>query len=183
MPVFKVDIEKQLGGEFWTNVYYVQTDTLGDGVTAGEAIVTAERSFHYGLVLFTKMRVSTAVSGDEDYVTVPLTGQGGADAGGAALLPLFNTVNAVLQAVAGRPSRKYYRGCLTVNNINQAGIIESRRAQIEAALDPLASSLGTSGAGLVDVDGQDIVSIAVLTPVGMHQLRRGTRRRQTPVLP
>ena len=182
MPLFQLDIEKQLGNEFWTNVYYLNAPTgLPEAVTNAQSVITVERNIHKTIVTFTRARVRTAVEGDELYTIIPLGLAGLATLSGD-YIPLFNTVNAILAPGAGRPSRKYYRTPVgegeQVNGVLASTVVTAINTQLARLLPG-----GDLEAGLNDVDGQQIISSAVVSAVGMHQLRRGSRRRATPVLP
>lgn len=177
MPRFQVDIEKSALGERWTNRYFVEAADLTAANAMGSALVTVEKSFHRAWVAFNTLRVRTAVQGDDLYTITPLTGTGAVAGTTAASLPLFNVLRIDLGAAAGRPSRKYYRGVLQVED------------QAAGALDPAAylnavQGLETilEGGNLVDVDGQVLLTVAPHQRVGMRQLRRGSRRKTEPIL-
>lgn len=178
MPVFKVDIEKQYGTEYWTNVYYVDEEslTLAHGVAA--EIVNAEQEIHLVSVNFTKYRTSDMVPDTDQYITTPLNSPGERGFAGDPL-PLFNVVRVELGVGIGRPSRKYLRGVLcegdiTFNTINGATLTEIDTDYCNA-LEAIEE--------LVDRDGSPIVDCNAQPMVGMRQLRRGSRRSVTPVLP
>ena len=181
MARYQVDIQKVLGGEYWTNVYYLEAISLAAAVIGAQAIVAAEKVFHSVLVSFDRASVRSAIAGDDIYALLVLTGTG-AISYDISLLALFNTLNVVLGAETGRPSRKYYRGCLYENQVAFNTVDATTRT---TAQDALATLIGntTTDWDLVDVDGQLILSAACAINVGMHQLRRGAKRRATPVIP
>jgi hypothetical protein len=122
------------------------------------------------------MRVSDTDPNTEIFSTVVLNLVGNR-ASTTALLPLFNVLRVDFSAVQGRPSRKYLRGVLTESdvvgpNIEIAALGEFQVAYADAMLGM---------AEYVDVDGEQFSAAACLRPVGMRQLRRGSRR--SPVLP
>lgn len=178
MPLFKVDIEKQLGTEFWTNVYYVDAASLTAAHAVGAEIVVAERGIHHVSVVFTKYRTSDTVPGTDQYITEPLNVTG-ARGPSTPLLPLFNVVRADLGVGIGRPSRKYLRGVLMEEDITFNNIDATPLALFDT---DYANDLELIEE-LVDVDGQPIINVTINPQVGMRQLRRGSRRSTTPVIP
>lgn len=181
MPRFQVDIEKRLGTETWTNIYYVEAATSQDAVAPAGAIVVQEQSFHATGVEFTRLRVRSVAVGDEDYQIVPIAQQG-QRALLSAVLPLFNVLRCDFTALGGgRPSRKFYRGCIGADDLGADGrLVEGVAAAANTALTALVTNLTGE---LVDVDGQALIGATVFRVVGMRQLRRGSRRRLEPVLP
>lgn len=178
MALFSLDIEKRLGNEFWTNRYVLNATDIAGAVSVGATIVGYEREVHFSHVTFNKYRVSTLAADDDVFTIVPLVGGGSIDAAGLTPLPLWNVARVDFGAATGRPSRKYLRMGLTENGVDGNVLTSS-----------MLSVLNAYGAALValdayvDVDNQAIVSYAVFSLVAMRQLRRGTRRRTTPVLP
>ena len=178
MPVFKVDIEKQLGTEYWTNIYYVDAESLTAAHAVGGEIVTAEQGIHANSVTFTKYRTSDMVPGTDQFITEPL-GTTGARNPSTPLLPLFNVARVELGVGIGRPSRKYLRGVLAEQDIDFNTIIPATVVEIQT---DYADDLELIEE-LVDVDGQPIIDCVAYPLVAMRQLRRGSRRSTTPVLP
>lgn len=175
MPLFYVEIEKRLGSEFWTNRWIVRSDTLANANSVlGVAILDAERQLHSTTVLFTRYRVSTVAAGDESYVIVPIN-QFGLRAHGTALLPLFNTLRVDFPAASGRPSRKYFRGVLTEEDITGDAILTSFNSYMAAFVDNFAET--AEGPGILDPQEQLFTNAVPITNVQMRQLRRSRRRR------
>jgi len=183
MAIFQCDIEKVLNGEYWTNVYHVEADTLAIASNMAGEIAVAERTFHLQAVQFTKARIRTATEGDEIFVTRPLNFAGTVPVT-SPIIPLFNTIRVDIQATEGRPSRKFYRGCLAEDKIDGMVVLDQVRDFVAQNLDSLIT--GNQGGAVpvnwVDVDGQPLVALSVFQPVQMRQLRRGSRKRTTPVI-
>lgn len=175
MPIFQVDIEKRLGSEFWTNRYIVEAPNIGEASQFGLNIVAVERTIHSTAVQFTKMRTSTTAVGDGIYNIAPLAGTGNRSVVGTQLLPLFNTLRVDISANTGRPSRKYYRGVLTENDISGDAVTES----FTSFADALENLVGATPPAprVVDPDGETLSTITVMPNVQMRQLRRSRRRR------
>lgn len=182
MPLYQVDIEKRLLSEFFTNVYYLQSPTIGDAVLDAGLIVTFEKSIMLDNVNFTKQRVRTTTVGDDVYALGTLSGLGLRSSAGGTL-PLFNTLNVVLSAVVGRPSRKYYRGVLQESDIDYTAVSSSLLSLVATNGAALLTAMDTANSALVDIDNTGIYSIIASSEVGMRQLRRGSKRRVQPILP
>jgi len=176
MALFKIDVEKQMGGEYWTNRYFVDAADFAAAAMMSDEIVTAERAFHGTSVTFTKSRTSDITPGTDVYSTIILNlpGLQGDD---GTFLPLFNVLRADLSVGIGRPSRKYYRGVLRETHIIQDGVDASIRTTASGALNSLLTQIT-----LVDVDSQPITLVTVSPFVGMRQLRRGSKRRAAPII-
>jgi hypothetical protein len=182
MPLYQIDVEKSYGGEFWTNVYYVEAPDLGEANTLAGKIAGQEMNFHLEVISFTKARIRTVTQGDEIFVTRPIGMFGVRDLGPNFMLPLFNVVRADCAAASGRPSRKYYRGCLmntdVTGDFNMLPILVTQYAGMmnEWFTNPLVQ------VPLRDVDGEDLSEFTVFPKIGMRQLRRGSKRKLEPVL-
>lgn len=175
MPTHQVDIQKVLGSEYWTNRYLLDMDSFSAAIDLQSAIITAEVALHSTLVQFDKARVSNLAT--EEFLVTPLGITGTRSP--TDLLPLFNTLRYDFTAATGRPSRKYYRGVLGEGDINGSAVTSTFttfEGLIEALFKENAESQGI-------VDPQDtLLTSAVRFPfVQMRQLRRGTRRRGTPI--
>jgi len=173
---WKVDIEKQRGTEFWTNVYYVDTEAITGAVPVANAIVEAERAITSDLVTFTKYRISDIDPETELYVTQVLNLMGERH-NETHMLPLFNVLRVDMSTATGRPSRKYLRGVLCEADIEFNDILIGPQGVFDVAYCQALEAIPE----LVDVDDQPFTAINAKSTVGMRQLRRGSRR--TPVLP
>jgi hypothetical protein len=178
MPVYQVDVEKLYEGEYWSNRYFVERETIAAASVAAEDIAQIERSFHNVNVLFTKVRTSTVALGDDAYIISPLA-VNGQFASGDALLPLFNVLRGDFPKFGGgRPYRKLYRGVLTedvvIGNVISSGTLTTalNAAQSSFREVPLTTGLG-----------EELGNVTWFAPVAMRQLRRGSRRRLLPILP
>lgn len=178
MPLYSVDTQKQLGSEFWTNRYIVSAPTLAVGVTIGLSLIDAERPVHSNMVNFINYRVSD-MGPSEEYTVQPVNLLGLRQ--NINLLPLFNTLRVDIAALTGRPSRKFYRGVLGEEDI--AGDIIAINPTFLNVLTALEAQFVASveDAGLVDPQGTWFTSASFYPYVQMRQLRRGKRRRTTPV--
>lgn len=183
MALFKIDVEKRLDGEFWTNRYIVQAPELAAANASRMRIVDAERQFHRLEVEFTKVRVSDMVPGTDLYTVTPL-GLFGTLTKNGSYLPLFNVVRADFTAEgSGRPSRKYYRLPLCAGDVDSDYRISSTlRNLIKDVLDGMLDDLANDAIPMVDPDNQALYPSVVFQPIAMRQLRRGTKQRSNPIL-
>lgn len=179
MPLFDVNIEKMYGSEFWTNRYVVQAADVTAAHAIGMAIYGYERSIHKFGVLFTKVRTSDRVIGTDVYVLTEPNTQGSVAVPAGSALPLFNCVRVDFGVESGRPSRKYLRLPLFTSEVAAGDAVSN--AVVTAVNTSYATPL-VNEVGFVDVDNQSIITGAAKTGIAMRQLRRGSKRRQQPVL-
>lgn len=178
MPIYTLDIQKRLASEFWTNRYIVRGTNIASAVVTSELVVAQERTVHSTLVTFVNARVSDA-STTEQYTIIPIGELG--ERNQTALLPLFNTLRLDFGASTGRPSRKYFRGVLGESDINGDAVLGFAEftAFANGLLNLFAEVEGEDG--IVDPQGTLLVSSDIYPFVQMRQLRRGKRRRATPI--
>lgn len=175
--LLQIDIQKRLGAEYWTNVYYVDLPDLDAGVDAAVTIAEVEKSFHSQQVIFDKYRVSVYGPQNDNYITGPIGGSGEVTAD-QPLMPLFCTLNVVFTAGMNRPGRKFYRVAWT-----RAAVADNftwRSVERGIALQALATLLGD--VPLQDRGGGLYGTLSIDERIGMHQLRRGSKRRTQPVI-
>ena len=108
---------------------------------------------------------------------VPLTGTGARTA--VDSLPLFNVWRVDFAVAVGRPNRKYLRGPIAEGDQASGLISPSITSTILTTnyINPLLA-LGV----LVDTQGNSVTSGNAWPYVGMRQLRRGSKRKTTPVI-
>lgn len=177
MAIFQVDVQKQIGTEYWTNVYHVNAaDITAAGVLAA-FIVNQERSFHTLDVNFVSYRVSTFPESDGEYLiqTVNLPGEAAA---GTSMLPLWNVARVDISVGLGRPCRKYYKVPLYESTTEGQAIVLATRDLIDDAVAAMCAA-----GGICDPQGQEWVAGQTFVNIAMRQLRRGSKRRLEPVIP
>lgn len=176
-PFWQIDIQKRLGTEFWTNVWHVARSTQAAAQTAASAIVELERGLHTTDVEFTSYRVAP-FPGPAEGTIIPIGLTGVQNA--VNYIPLFNVMRVDFPAPTGRPSRKYWRLPVSEVMIENGVFTPAMVTAYQSNIDSYFASPGS--AGLIDVDGQLLVSGRVIPSVGMRQLRRGSRRRLQPII-
>lgn len=171
MAVFQVDVQKNLGTEYWTNVYHVNVADAGAADDAALLIYNAELGIHYENVNFDKMiiRPYPLVAGSfvERFLGLPGLRSGNTD------LALFNVARVIFLAATGRPAVKMYRGALNEGDQEAVGeITEATRTFFETWGD----AFNTDVPELCKADGTLVGAGRINLNVGMRQLRRGSRR-------
>lgn len=178
MPLWSLDIEKVFG-ETWTNRYIVEADDLTSATALASVYLGAEGAVHSAMVTITRARVSSMVEGDDVYQIIQVNQQG-LRAQNLEYLPLFNVVRVDFTAVGGgRPSRKYLRLPIYEPDTSGGSFVSTFQTLIETSY---VAPLIAAGAMYRDVDGQSFSSGQIYPRVAMRQLRRGSRRKLTPVL-
>ena len=176
-PLWQIDIQKRLAGEYWTNVYHCVASTPASAQFVADELVTLERGIHMGNVEFVSYRFA-AFPGPSEGTVIPI----GAFGNGAiaSFLPLFNVMRVDFPATSGRPSRKYYRQPVAEANQENGVWIPTALAGFQANFTNFAATPVSSQ--LVDVDGQLLQEGRISPSVGMRQLRRGSKRRLQPII-
>jgi len=177
MPIWRVTINKMMvaAGRNWTNVYFVDVADGAAAQTAANSFVTAERSFHLVEVLFTSARVDDNTPDTDIYDTFAINAFG-QRTHGSQIMPLWNTLRVDFNtAGSGRPSRKYYRGCLSEGDVDFLQLGAASVTEFQTGADAIAAVTS-----YVDVDGQDIINGEVYPFPQMRQLKRGSKKKITP---
>jgi hypothetical protein len=182
MPTYQVDIEKSAlnpagNTVYWTNVYHVTAADQATAVTRGTSIVNIEKAVHAANTAFTKMRVQNVIPDGMSGSIIPLSGAGSRTTP-SDFLAMFNTARVDFAKATGRPNRKYLRLFIgeleTTSGVLTAAFITTLTSNY---LSPILA-LGY----VCDAAGRVITSGAIALQVQMRQLRRGSKRRTTPVI-
>lgn len=178
LPLWRIEIHKELNNEEWTNDYLTSDLTIDDAQDLAAVLQTFERNIHTTAVQFTYIRVSSYVKFDRTFrhLTTNLPGlQEAVD-----YLPLFNTLRLNLGTADSDPGRKYYR----------TPVPESQ--QSNGVFNPayITSLNGLANTYLVATDalehlvtpkGNQVTSAVFYDRVQMRQLHR--RRKKKVVTP
>lgn len=179
MGIYSMDSEKRLGGEYWSNRFIINAPTLTNALEVANDIRQIERTVTYASVLFTKYRVSTTTPHDDVYQIVNDNAPGLRAVTGS-VLPLFNRVRVDFTVLGGgRPSRKYLLPPIGEAEQTDGTLDAAAVAYYNANYAQPLLAIGE----YVDVDGQAFTSASVFPIVAMRQLRRGSKRRSTPIIP
>jgi len=177
--VVKVDIQKTRGGLYWTNRYLLDVADPADVSDAMlQAIADAEGNWHATTVNFVSARVSDMVPNTDNFRIYPLA-QAGAQNDGGNAIPGFVTLRCDMGVGPGRPLRKYYRTyaaqALITNGVYSSTFLSGDTTVMEDLLEAIPS--------ICDPQGNRATSVAFKQQVQMRQLRRGSRKQATPVIP
>lgn len=173
---FEATIEKSLYGEFWVNRYYFDAPDLQSASLLAEQVYNAERTIHRQLVVFTKLSVRSTVLNDYVYQSIPLNTNGLNANPSGHMMPLFVVARVDLSVAGSKPSRKYLRGVLSEDDVNAMDVSSAMVTFINTNyVNPIA---GISG--FVDPQKADIYGGACSPKTGIRQLRRGSKKKNTP---
>jgi len=180
MALYTMVSEKLYLGSYYSNRYIIQADTLLAAIDIASDIRTIEREVHYDTVQFTKYRVSDQVEGTDVYQIISDNVNGVLVQGGSEALPKFCRIRVDFNTDGGgRPSRKYLLTPLLEPDTANGMLTSGKRSYVQANyVVPLVALTG-----FVDVDGQAFGSGSVMAEVGMHQMRRGSKRKALPIIP
>lgn len=179
MGRWSMDSEKMHNNEYWSNRYIIESETLAGALAVANDIRQIEINCSNALVNFTKYRVSTTAVGDDIYQIIS-DNTVGARGATNVVLPLFCRVRVDFSTFGGgRPSRKYFQPLLSeaeqTDGVLDAGAVTFYNANYAQPLVAIGE--------FVDVDGQAFTSASVMPKVAMRQLRRGSKKKKTPIIP
>lgn len=177
MAVWELSIEKQLLTEYWLNVYHCDVATQAEAKTVADAIVEAEQAITMGIVTFNKMRIRQVSSAPGPGTVYPIGSNGTLPQ--SPYLPLFNVCRIDFAVPVGRPSRKYIKQPIAMSSVSNGQFQPSALTFFQTEYcTPILSIPGICAS-----DGQPFLNAAPIPAVGMRQLRRGTRKKSTPIIP
>ena len=177
MPRYKLIIQKQFGTEYWVNDYYFTATDLDDADSKAQPIIDAEIAVTCVGVVFDLYRISTVDPDDGIFRNYPLNVQG-TKPNNAELLPLFVVLRVDFQADTGRAGRKYLRGVLGEADVQFNTLNSTSVDQYNTLYATPLRSLGY----LEKSSGVLLNDVAINPTVAMRQLRRGSKRRVTPII-
>lgn len=179
MPLFETEVTMTVGDRHWQNKWQV---TAADLATAASGAVDFA-GFHQDILLDaflvgTVLTRNPAVPGD--FIQLVVDSPGANTSAGKIVLPLFNTIRALLVTAApGRPGQKFFRGLLTASDINSSNVIDPLLAGvIQTHLATLISNLSSLSITMVEASSKVVVNAVVQAIVQERQLHR--KRRHTP---
>jgi hypothetical protein len=161
-------------GEYFTNVYLAAGSSPAAAAGKAASLVDAERAIFGSYVLFTKSRIDDMIPENDNYyvesVMLPGLRPGMVETVHTAL---FNVGRCDFRVQGGgRPSRKYVRNVMendTSGNLWSAGYTTLMNTYINTVI----------GVGLVDPQGNALISGFLWLEVAMRQVRRGSKKKDT----
>lgn len=177
--VYNIDVQKRLGTEYWTNRYHCVALTLEEALQIGLELSAKEAVVTVSEVSFVSVRASTPQPNDGVYL-VEQTNYSGGVVTPTHALPLFVVVRVTFTKGPGAPDVKYYKGMANPDALADA--FNYKQATVNALQIDLAAAL-LATEGLSSQAGLPYTNIKVDQRVGMRQLRRGSKKRDEPVIP
>ncbi len=172
-----MDIQFVYNSEYWTNKIYVQasndTAAAQDALDIGNYLATAVQN----AVTVQKVRVTPMPAVANQFFDVPVNAPG--SGGTTAPAPLFNVVRWVFSPARGRSTMHYFRGGITAANFGPDGNFTDAAAIYNSSV---VRGLFDLPQVIVDKYGHPYISANAARKVGMHQLRRGSKRVKKPVI-
>jgi hypothetical protein len=176
MAVFRVQVFYERGtSDKWTNVYHVSADSL----------LEARDNFSAVAVPFLLDLLNTACSiakilvsdlTTDDFSEEALN-QAGTSSSGGTLLPLFNSVKALIQpANLGRADYKFFKGYLTEDLHSNGALGVGVSATVDGIVTDMIDAMIAATAPLCSENGDLWVSASVQERVQMRQMHRRRRR-------
>lgn len=173
-PAYAFDLEHQFGQEVWSNVFHIDAADLAAAVDVANDIADLVLVATQPTVLQTKGRVYTTALDAYNFVTIPFNRMGTRTGQiGAILMPLYVTARIDFNASVGLPSRKYFRGILSQQDVD---VFDTLDSTVLGTLNTLGTALATLP-GYVDVDGDLLTGHAVWPKTQMRQLRRRSPKK------
>lgn len=176
--VYQVDIQKTAGGNYWSNRYFVQAGTLAEAAVRAKAIADIERLAYPNDWNMAGLRASTILPHDNAFISVPDNRPGGGGPSNGQMLPLFACKRLLFGVGPRRPNVKYYKGMGEFEQGSGIWVEGNRTAFIALVGQPLVN-LGY----ICDRNGHLWLTVDADSKVGMRQLRRGSKRKKTPIIP
>jgi hypothetical protein len=178
MPHFLANIEKLIGAEKWTNVYYLQADDLTDAITAADQIIGIERNVLKSTVTVSHLLVSEREQPFRNYFSGARNLAGTVTpTSGELPLPLWNTVRCEFQpSNHGKPDVKQLRLPLYTDEIATIQTLNSTfRTGIQTSYVNQLVSLGF----IEDDAGNAWVSGLARPEIFDRQLKKRRRKKVT----
>lgn len=177
MPRYQVDLQYLMQNEYWTNKFYITVSSLSGAELAVDSMVVALRPALSALVTIDKARITPlpfVKNTFTDYV-IGLPGTRMVTPPG----PLFTVVRWDTAADTGRTSHHYIRGGILPTDFGSNGNFTADAQGFNNGI------IGTFNDGTfvwTDIHGTPLTKVRASPKVGMRQMRRGSRRRQQPVI-
>ena len=176
MPVLQLDIEQKYSADYISNRYWILATDIPDGLSKGLVIANLHRTLFTSGFVVSGIRVSTPLEGDNLFGTMPLNLPGTRSTSGSPMPP-WNRFRVDFQHGFKRPLRKFLIA-------PQTGDISGDSFQ-SATIAYVNENYCVPIVGLeyvVDRSGALVESASLNPVVGMRQLRRGSKRKTTPII-
>lgn len=175
MPTnYRLQINKTLGNEVWSNDYYLVEETIEDAQDVANELITFEKQIHSDQVQFDYIRISTSLIGDRYFRHIAVNQVGLRNVG--SYLPLFNVFRLDMPTANSDPCRKYYRGPVSEDD-QVSGVLSG--ALLTAFATHVNNYLVTPGvlSHIWTPAGNPVVSASFNPRVQMRQLQRHKKKK------
>jgi len=182
MSVWETRIVCGQGDRFWENVYHILTPATDD--VSSDALAALSNFYISRMIdAYTVVRVVRRILGTADaFIEIPIGVNGAVAQAGADLLPLWNTVNVVLNSAAGRNGLKFLRGMLVATDLTavQDQIDATKVSAIQGSWNTFQNAVEATTGQHLCFGAADKVAFSgnVLGHINMRQRHR--KRRRTP---
>lgn len=175
--LFKIDMQYLYQTEYWTNVFYVDVADYGAAQSAVIDLAEVLKTGIQNSVSIDKARITPAPFTRDTFrdVVLGISGTGGA----TQPAPLFNVVRWQFAKPVGRAINMYFRGGVTPSNI---GPDQEFTEAAQTFNNALLAAIFDLPVQFVSRAGTVYTTATAAPKVGMRQLRRGSRRKTTPVI-
>lgn len=176
-PQYRIQIQKTLGADSWSNVYLTDDPNLLDAQDLSALLLTFEQHIHMDIVLFDFILISTFAPDDRVFRHLPINQPG--LVGPNPYLPLYNTARLDLTTSSSDPARKYYRLPIDEGQQSNGLIVGGALATLTAAFNTymVATSVLEH---IVTNTGHTVVAGSFHAPVQMRQLHRKRKKKLVP---
>lgn len=157
----------------WSNVYHVDAANI---TAASASMLTALPGLRGMLnTACTLTRILTSDPASDDFIEV-VHNELGTNGGGGTLLPLFNSVKALIQPDnLGRPDVKFLKGLIT-EDMQASGLLTNVVAVgLDVIFQDMIDDMITNTIPFCSENGDLWVSVSIQVPIQMRQMHR--RRR------
>lgn len=177
MAVFQVDVQTKAGAIYISNIWHVNAADLAAAHIQAGNLAVAHAMTIPSFWAIDYIRTSTPAPGDGAYIAQPINIPGTRSTPGQ-ILPYFNRFRVTFSVGFRRPLTKYLIGVGEADcdgdQFTNAVIAEFQAGFVNAVVNGPTLDVCSPG-------GLPVLSGGLNTAVGMHQLRRASKRR-TPVI-
>ena len=176
MPIYKVNVQAYVLGNYISNRYEVYAASIAAAADMAPDIADIQSNILPDSFYITKINVETPEKRDGIFWTQDVSIQGKRH-NTSALLPLFNRFRVDFGVPFRRPLRKYLVGVCEEDTAD--GDLTNVAIQL---VDTQYSQLIVGLGYVVNPTGTHITQGNARRQVGMHQLRRGSKRKARPII-
>lgn len=167
--LWRIQIEKELGTEQWSNDYLTSDLILDDAQDLASGLLAWEKAIHTVDVNFVFVLISSTTVGDRVFRHITVNEPG--TLASSDYIPLFNTMRIDLGTSDSDPARKYYRCPIKESDISNGRFTSGHIGTINGFITTYLETPGLLG-HIVTSKGNTVVEATVQPAVQMRQLHR-----------